>query len=288
MNIIYIGSDDSLLSLYPLQALIQSNHNICALVVDDKSNNEFNVINSGSIQELALTHSIPVIKINNNSSKELSQIKSYQPDVIIVSCYARRLSLSFISLAKYGSFNIHPSLLPQFRGPTPIFWQYKHGVSDFGVSLHRMTSKFDRGNIVYQKEIQVEDGVSRHVVTKSLAIIASDFVMALLNDIENNTLTEKPQNNKLSSYQSFPEKKDYEVSTSWTAKRMYNFIHAYKGIGISFLCEVDYKLFCLVDAFSYQENEYENMKDKMLLVENDDSVKFRCNNSYIHCENIAG
>ena len=282
MNILYIGSAGPL-SLIPLQALIKSRHNVCALAFDDDLNSDFNVINSDSIQSLALNNLIPLIKLNKIYTNIVLQIRSYQPDVILVSCYAQLLPQSILSIARKGSFNIHPSLLPNFRGPNPLFWQFRDGVSEFGVTLHRMDDEFDTGDIVSQKTAEMQDGVTINKATELLAHTASDLVLNMLSDIENANVTEIPQYNLLASYQSFPVADDYTVSTLWSAKRIYNFINAYKGIDVSFLCEVDGSRFRLVDAYSYQEIPYKNM-DGASVVLDGDKITLACKNSYIQCQ----
>lgn len=282
MNILYIGSEGPL-SLIPLQALIKSKHNVCAFAFDEQLNSDFNVINSGSTQSLALNNSIPLIKLNKNYSNVVSQIQSYQPDVILVSCYARLLPRSILSLAKKGCFNIHPSLLPYFRGPNPLFWQFRKGINDFGVTLHRMTEEFDTGAIISQKSVKLQDGINKKEATELLAIIASDLILSFFDDAQNECVTEIAQDNKIASYQSYPTQSDYAVSTLWTAKRIYNFINAYKGSGVSFLCEINKQKFKLLDACSYQEEPYDNMNREEVLQQGE-VIKFACQTGYIECQ----
>lgn len=272
MNIVFIGSVGRL-SYIPLRSLIESKHNICALVIDNNSTSDFNITTSGSIQSLALNNSIPVIK--------LKEIASYKPDIILVSCYARRLSQSILSLAQKGSFNIHPSLLPEFRGPVPLFWQFRQGVHDFGVSIHRMTKDFDSGNIVSHQAVTMQDAINIKDATECLANVASDLILKLLDDVEH--LSEVSQNKEIASYQSYPTESDYSVSTSWPAKRIYNFINAYKGNGVPFLCKIEEKAYKLIDAYSYQEEPYNNMNGEEFMLEGEE-ITFACLDSYIRCK----
>ncbi|MDH5368954.1 MAG: formyltransferase family protein [Gammaproteobacteria bacterium] len=283
MKIIYIGSSSSSLSLIPLQTLINSKHTICALAVDDDPVSDFNVINSNSIQSLAFSNSIPVIKIAKNQSGLISKLQLYKPDIILVSCYGRRLSVSSLSTARKGSFNVHPSLLPAFRGPNPLFWQFRQGVYDYGITIHRLTEEFDAGNIVAQKTVNIKDGINKNEATTILANASSDLILKMLDDVENESIAETLQNNQAVSYQSFPNKSDYMVSTLWNAKRIYNFIKAYKGKGVSFLCYVNNKKFKLIDAYSYQEEPYKNMNGSAV-IEEGELISFSCKNSYIKCQ----
>jgi len=281
MKIIFIGSSNSSLSGIPLQTLINSKHYVSAFAFDAEENSHFNIIRPNSNESLASNNGIPLIRLDKNFIDATSIFQTLEPDIILVSCYSRHLPKSIISIAKKGCFNLHPSLLPQFRGPAPLFWQFRQGVESFGITLHRVIDEFDAGNIVGKKEVSVEDGAVNYEVTELLAHAASSLIIDMLNNIDNNCLVEKPQNNTISSYQSFPSKNNFSVDTSWKAKRIYNFIKAYKGEGISFVCEINNIKFVLVDAYSYQEKSFKN--NDILVIEGE-LITFKCENSYIQCK----
>ena len=280
MKILYIGSSGSL-SLIPFQALIKAKHHICAIAFDQQKS-DFDVIKSDSIQALAFDNAIPFIKFDKNYSTAVSQIQSYQPDIILVSCYSRLLPQEIVSTAKVGCFNVHPSLLPAFRGPTPIFWQYQQGAEKFGVTIHRVSASFDTGNIVSQASIKIEDGESYNETTLQLAKVASELVLSLLHDIKNDQITEIKQDETKASYYSYPVQKDYEVSLKWTAKRIYNFIKAYENNESYFLCSIKNKKFKLIKAISYQSSAYNEMNGEKV-VHKGNNIKFACQTGYIEC-----
>lgn len=281
MKILFIGSSGSL-SLIPLRALIKSRHHICAFAFDQE-HSEFDVIKSGSIQSLAFENAIPIIKFDKNYTNAVSQIQLVQPDIILVSCYARLLPQEILSIAKRGCFNVHPSLLPAFRGPDPVFWQFQQGIVDFGVTLHRLSEDFDTGNIVSQTSVKIEDGLTQSETTQQLDKVASDLVLNLLDDIKNNRVTEIEQDNTKASYYSYPVHKDYEVSTRWTAKRIVNYIKAYQNEAVYFLCTINDKKVKLIKAISYQSSPYNEMK-KEKVVQHGDNIKFACQAGYIECQ----
>ena len=226
---------------------------------------------------------ISFIKLNEKLDDAITQLQSYQPDIILVSCYARLIPQSILSLAKIGCFNLHPSLLPRFRGPTPLFWQFRAGESYFGVTLHRMSSEFDRGNILGQKRVKMHDGINKKEATTLLANAGSSLILEVLDNISKNHLYETAQENSLSSYQSYPAENDFSVSDSWTAKRIFNFIKAFTCLGVSFLYDVDGFNFKLTDALSYQDEPYNNMLDKKFVIEGN-LITFACLNGYIKCQ----
>lgn len=103
MNVLFVGSS-GILSLLPLAALNKSIYVVSAVATDDINRNVFSASTSGTIQYFSLKHSIPVIDLNDNNSDVVEQVKLYQPDVILVSCYNRLIPESILSLAKIRRF----------------------------------------------------------------------------------------------------------------------------------------------------------------------------------------
>lgn len=287
MNILYIGSSGPL-SYLPLQALLQSQFNIRAIAVDAIKEASLPTVtkNTETLASLAFHNNIPLLKLTKNNSGNVLAISKLQPDIILVSCYARKLPREIISLAKTGCFNIHPSLLPKYRGPTPLFWQYRQGEEQFGVTLHRVTEQFDAGNIIAQQSISMPDGISKEESSILLAELASGLVLETLPLLIQGKSKERKQNKSEASYQSFPQKGDYSVSVNWTAKRIYNFINANKRTGISFSCEIAGNKYQLLDALSYQKEAYPELKGDLYFTSGN-VITFECQQGYIQCVFLA-
>jgi len=283
MNIVYIGSSGPL-STIPLQTLINSKFNISAVAIDSNKNDTIPNINknSDSLASLAFYNNVPLVKLTKKVASNVAAIKKYQPDIILVSCYARKISNEIAQLAKVGCFNIHPSLLPKYRGPTPLFWQFKKGEENFGVTLHRVTEKFDQGNIIAQQKIKMPDGISKAAASILLAKLASKIILKTLPLLQNENFKEVTQDEAIASYQSYFKKEDYAVSVNWTAKRLYNFIAAHKRTMITFPCEIDGKVYELVDAVSYQANAYSEVGGALYFLEKD-TIFFKCKEGYAQC-----
>lgn len=282
MNIVYIGSSGPL-SYLPLQKLISFNINVSAIVIDQTEKKIIPSIcgNTETLACLAFDNNIPLVSLTMDNSHNANMVNRYLPDVILTSCYSRKVPNSILSTAKIGAYNLHPSLLPKFRGPAPLFWQFHQGVSDFGITLHRMDSKFDRGNIVAQEIISVEDGVSLQNTYEHLADIGGDLMLDFLDNVAKNKIIETSQDDRLSSYQSFPCKSDYVVDVNWEAKRLFNFINAFKGGGVYFLCEVAGRKFKIIDALYY-----DNKLAEEIVVLDGANIVFPCCDGRVKCKVI--
>ena len=259
MKIAYIGSP-SPLSTIPLRRLLAAGRSVVAIAVAGERkpaphNPKFPVLveHSTSIASLALHCRIALIELTRDWSGAAARLVRIAPDVILVSCIGRKLPEDIVSIPRYGCFNLHPSLLPSFRGPAPVFWQFRAGVESFGISLHCVTAEIDAGDVVAQTRVTMPDGVNGHQANSWLAEAGSRLVEAAMCSIERGWLRHCAQSSSEASYQGFPSPADYAVSTLWTARRMYNFICANRSPGIVFPCQVDGRIYRLTAAKSYRD-----------------------------------
>jgi len=207
----------------------------------------------GTITSLARLHDIPVIRLSSLWAQSMDEIGGYSPDIIIVSCFARRLPNSILSIPGIGCFNLHPSLLPAYRGPMPLFWQFRAGAKEFGITLHRMSSQLDAGNIVAQTTVAMPDGVSGQRASVLLAEAGGELLVRTLSDFRRDEFIGCPQDERYASYQGFPSPSDYAVSVTWSAKRLVNFICATRGGGVLYPCQLDGRVYRLLEVDSWHD-----------------------------------
>ncbi len=124
MNILYIGSSGAL-SLVPFKKLLASDYSVSAVGVYRPLMIEQKIIalENESLALSAQQLQIPVIDFSQPLDDLIEQLNCLKIDLILMSCYSRRLPEKIINLAAVGCFNMHPSLLPRYRGPEPVFWQ---------------------------------------------------------------------------------------------------------------------------------------------------------------------
>ena len=176
MNILYIGSSGAL-SLVPFNKLLSSEHSVTAvgvfnpIVLHDK----IIALENSSLSLFADQQNISVIDLSQSVDLIVEQCNKISIDIILISCFGKRLPEEVVALAKSGCFNMHPSLLPGYRGPEPIFWQMKHE-SETGVSWHFVTNYFDAGDVVKQKIVILDDGVSYREISHAMADVGADLV----------------------------------------------------------------------------------------------------------------
>lgn len=219
-NIVYIGSQ-GVLSNIPLRVLLQSGIHIKAIallaetrqilenkpmsIADVKVGDEESLSSSASLLEIAHQYNVPVIELNDQLDQSVDALASVEANVILMSCFPRRLPAEIFNFPKYGCYNLHPSILPAYRGPSPVHWQCEHKVSESGVTVHRVNAEFDEGDIAIQKKIKTRLCVNKVELAYRLALLGGDAFIELLQAIEENTLKLVPQPEADASYYGFPE-----------------------------------------------------------------------------------
>ncbi|MBT8135307.1 MAG: hypothetical protein KJO03_12415, partial [Gammaproteobacteria bacterium] len=148
MNILFIGSSGAL-SLTPFKSLLSSPHSISAVATHRPITFEKKIfaLENESLALAANQADIPVIDTSQPVDDIIRRCSDHKIDVILMSCYGKRLPDEIINLPVAGCYNMHPSLLPAYRGPDPIFWQLKYS-AELGVSWHQVVSDFDAGDVI--------------------------------------------------------------------------------------------------------------------------------------------
>jgi len=259
-KVLYAGSAGAL-SILPLQALCEAGFCPCAVIVDAGSEasvqrGSLPVVTEGgdTLAAHALANELPLLRLSPDAHEAAGQISRYAADLVIVSCFARRLPETVRLVPRLGCFNLHPSRLPAFRGPSPVFWQFHEGVNPMGMTLHRMSAQLDAGNIVAQTAVTMEDGISLQQAGQLLAEAGGRLLVEALSRYGRAEWSGCAQQEGESSYQGFPAPADYTVSTDWPARRLFNFMRATRGQGRLYPCRVAGRLFRLVEAVGFQAN----------------------------------
>ena len=271
MNILYIGSSGAL-SLEPFKKLRSSDHIISAVGVYNPItiDNKIIALENESLALAASQSGIPVIDMSQPVSEVFEQCSQYSIDVILMSCFGKRLPDEITGLATKGCYNMHPSLLPRFRGPEPIFWQMKLA-SDIGVSWHRVVHDFDAGDVVAQQKVILDDGAVYSDISLQLAECGAELMLELLSELTENRQNHIPQDPYIASYYPYPVKHDFVLDDKCSAQQVYNFMSATHVFGHPYLYQFDSLMFYLNEALDYDNNR------------SLDTVEAQGNRLYISC-----
>ncbi len=227
MNIAVFGED--VFTSAVIESLIENGHQVAVIITPDYLNKKDKVL-----EETANKHGIEFMKDPNvNSGEVKDRLIKIKPDLIVSAHLRKILDKEIFSQAAKGAINVHPSLLPKYRGLSPQHQAILHGDTESGVTVHYIDADVDTGEIVVQEKFPLgADDYILHVQTKMLAIYKKIVVKAI-NLLEDSSFKPEKQDLSQVSYFGPLKKSDREISLSATKQQVYNLIRAvslpYKG-----------------------------------------------------------
>ncbi len=218
-----------------------------------------------SILQLAWERHIPVWEVHWMSDPEtLKVLAAYQPDAICVACFSKRIPRAILNIPHLGSLNVHPSLLPANRGPEPLFWTFREGNHQTGVTIHLMDEGMDSGPIVTHEMMEVPDGISYTQLEAQCAKVGGNLLARSVWDLYNGVAEPVPQDETKSSYHAFPSDNDFVVPVAeWSARHVYNFICGVASWGTPMILQVGDKIVHVKKVISYSQNDIDRVESEM-------------------------
>lgn len=199
MNIVFMGTPE--FSIPSLKAIHESKHNLIAVVTTpDKERGRGQKITFTPVKQFAVEYNIPVYqpeKLKGNN-EFINQMKELQPDLFVVVAF-RILPKEIFEIPKYGSFNLHASLLPKYRGAAPIQWALIKGETETGLTTFKLAEKVDTGNIYLQIKVPIYPEDNFGTLHDRLSELGADVVIKTINLIESGNYQLLPQDDSLAS-----------------------------------------------------------------------------------------
>ena len=178
----------------------------------------------------ASAHGISLIRASNpNHPAAIFTLERMEPDLLLFACLPRIVARRTRRTARLGALNLHPSALPRFRGPNPVFWQLRAGIRRAGATVHVATDAVDAGPILAQPRLEVRPGISAGALTSSLVRLGVRSLVKMLPSIERRIRDAAPQDESAATRQPLPRPEDYRIDTTWTAERAYRFVEGTRG-----------------------------------------------------------
>lgn len=203
MNIIFFGSTDD--SVTVLSTLTQS-YPIAAVVTQEaKPVGRKKVITQTPVEIWAKENKIPTLTFPTNAEKPwrfandddvINAISSFHPDLIVTACYGQKIPSELIHNTPHGAVNVHPSLLPRWRGGDPVPWTILAGDAQTGVTITTVTKNFDDGRILAQKKIPVTEKIFPDELRTELFTMGANLLATTLPDYLSGKNKGVPQKNE--------------------------------------------------------------------------------------------
>lgn len=218
MNIVFFGSPVS--ALPSLKKLLEMGHSIELIITQpDKPSGRGKKLMPCPVKKTALGLNIPFyqpLKIRKDQIA-LDKIKKIQPDLNVVVAYGQIIPSSIIYLPRYNSLNVHFSLLPKYRGASPVQWALLKGEERTGVTIFELNEKMDEGDILSQEEVKIFPGESAAELETRLGEKGADFLIEMIAQIDK--MKPREQDHSQATYAPKLSKEDGKIN--WTKNALY-------------------------------------------------------------------
>lgn len=201
MTVIFFGSSD--FSLAALKACIRSGKTILLVITTpDKKKGRGLMESPTPVKQFAIKNGLAVESPENLKSPDLlEKIKALKPDLFVVSSYGKMIPASWLKIPSRYALNVHPSLLPLYRGAAPINWPLLNNDKITGVSIAEVTENLDAGDIFYQTQITIRPDHDSANLTAELAELSAKALESVFSEIDSKKqLSRKTQNDAASTY----------------------------------------------------------------------------------------
>lgn len=206
MKIVFMGTPD--FAVGAMEALLEAGHEITLAVTQpDKAKGRSGQLQAPPVKECALKHHIPVLQPRRIKTPEaMAELKKYEADVYIVAAFGQILSQEILDMPKYGCLNIHASLLPKYRGASPIQHVIIDGEKETGVTIMQMDAGIDTGDMLYKKKLPIEDTDTYQTLHDKLAVLGGEAIKEALALLEEGKLVPEKQDDTASCHAPLIEK----------------------------------------------------------------------------------
>ena len=177
MRILFMGTPD--FAVASLKALVEAGHEICGVFTQpDKPKNRGMKMTFSPVKEYALSQELEVyqpLKMKDGTAFEL--VKDLDPELIVVAAYGRILPEDILNFPRYGSINVHSSILPKYRGAAPINWAILNGEEETGVTIMYMAKELDAGDILHVAKTGIDPEENAQTLTARLADLGAGALL---------------------------------------------------------------------------------------------------------------
>lgn len=200
MRVIFMGTPEIAATI--LKAVIDGKHELLSVVTQpDKPKGRGHEMAFPPVKEVALAHGIPVLQPEKIRTAEfLDEIKRQNPDIIAVAAYGKLLPKELLELPRFGCINVHASLLPKYRGASPIQWAVINGETKSGVTIMHMAEKMDEGDIILSREVELSPEETAGSLHDKLAQLGGPALLEAMKLLETGCAPRTVQNGEEATY----------------------------------------------------------------------------------------
>ncbi|MGI5989517.1 MAG: methionyl-tRNA formyltransferase [Lachnospiraceae bacterium] len=227
MKVIFMGTPD--FAVADLKALHEDGQEILAVVTQpDRPKGRRHELAASPVKEAALEIGAPVLQPEKASAPEfIDTIRQMKPDIIVVSAFGQILRQALLDIPEYGCVNVHASLLPKYRGASPIQWAVCNGEEYSGVTTMLMDAGVDTGDILMQEKVKLADDETGGSLFDRLAPVGARLLIRTIHGLQDGTVKPVPQNAAEATTVKMIRKSDGEIDFSRPAAEIERHIRGF-------------------------------------------------------------
>lgn len=257
LKIIYSGTPD--FAVPALEGLLRGGQQVVAVYTQpDRPAGRGRKLQQSPVKQTALAAGLPVFQPESfKSSEDLQQLRSLDADLMVVAAYGLLLPPAVLDTPRLGCVNIHASLLPRWRGASPIQQAILAGDTESGVSLMKMDAGLDTGDVILRRSLPLEAAWSAGDLHDALAPLGAEMLLETLADLERALRGAEPQDDSAATYAPRLSKQQAEIDWRKPADQLLREVHAYNPwpVSYSFLQEDSIRIWnaCVSNAFEARQ-----------------------------------
>ncbi len=227
MRVIFMGTPE--FAVPSLERLFLEQYQLVTVYTQpDKAAGRGRPLVFSPVKRLAINLGLPVVQpVSFKEAGAVEQLSSFHPDVIVVAAFGQILPQSVLDLPTYGCINIHPSLLPKFRGSSPVATAILAGDEFTGVSIMLMDKGLDTGPVLARAQVPISAQDTTGSLTAKLSLIAAQLLLEVLTGRSRGEITPQPQDEAAATYSSQLSKEDGEIDWRISAVDIWRRVRAF-------------------------------------------------------------
>ncbi|HOK43938.1 MAG TPA: methionyl-tRNA formyltransferase, partial [Thermoclostridium caenicola] len=225
MKIIFMGTPD--FAVPSLKALIESHYDvICVVTQKDKPKGRGYKVVPTPVKEYAMSQGIMVLQPERLSREPetIEKIRELNPDLIVTCAFGQILPDSLLAIPRYGTINVHGSLLPKYRGAAPIQWAVINGETKTGITTMLTDSGLDTGDMLLKAEIDIPDDMTAGELHDRMSLLGAETLIKTLKKLEEGTLVPVPQDDSQATLAPRITRDTGRIDWSASARNIHNLI----------------------------------------------------------------
>lgn len=226
MRIVFLGTPD--FAVLPLEAIVKSRHEVVAVVTQpDRPVGRKAIITPCAVKQYATSVSLNVLSYEKISKEGVEDLKALNPDIMVTCAFGQILSSEVLSIAKHGVINIHASLLPKYRGASPIQHSVLNGDAETGITVMQTDVGVDTGDIILQESLKILPEETAGELFDRLSVLGAETIIKALDLIESGNATFTKQDEDKATHVKMIKKTDALIDFNKSAIEIYNLVRGF-------------------------------------------------------------